>query len=740
MSNKQGGNPAAMGTKGKRSAKGGPAEEKTEDVLQAVVLADSFQDRFRPFTLEKPRCLLPLANTPLIEYTLEFLAMNGVQEVFLYCGAHTDQIETYIHESPRWSPTSKVCPFSLLEFIRVSDALSIGDFLRDLDKRGLIGGDFVLVHSDLVANVPLDGVLARHRARREANRDAIMTMVLRSGGEGDHRTKSHGITPVFAIEPSKGRCLHYEELHPFQSDHYLTLDPTILEHQEVEIRTDLIDCGIDICTPDVLALWSESFDYELPRKNFLHGVLKDWELNGKLIHADIIDEGYAARASNLQQYDAISKDILGRWTYPLVPDSNLVSSHSYKLSKHGVCLEDGVTVAPSTKISRSVVGKRTSLGKGSVIKNSVIGRRCKIGDNVRVEDSYIWDDVTIEDGATISRSLLAQAVNVGKRCVVPPGSLLSFGVQLDSDIKLRPIPPPMLSLLAEDGSSLNSDTTLVGPAGKGGLYSAILDEDEDIDDADPSILENHLIYSLEGFNVSTSSISSFGSDTSTGSDEAGSQAPSVQTSDVNASRSRLSSFASDSSGGRLGGFHTDAVNGLLDALRADDTSDFDSAKLEFMGLRLANDASDQAMRRAVATAFALHAAELLTPEHGGLEPTKAAERVLTAKKGAAKFIKEVGVGGSLEADQVQFILALQKALLSAPGLESARTGTLLVALLQQLYNKDVLEEDGILSWWTDKRSAEGESMNTVKQKCRVLVEWLETVDEEESEEEEEDDE
>ncbi|KAH7632464.1 hypothetical protein B0T09DRAFT_394531 [Sordaria sp. MPI-SDFR-AT-0083] len=28
---------------------------------------------------------------------------------------------------------------------------------------------------------------------------------------------------------------------------------------EFEMRTDLIDCGIDICTPDVLTLWSESF-------------------------------------------------------------------------------------------------------------------------------------------------------------------------------------------------------------------------------------------------------------------------------------------------------------------------------------------------------------------------------------------------------------------------------------------------------------------------------------------------
>ena len=46
--------------------------------------------------LIKQQCLLPLANTPLIEYTLEFLANAGVEEVILYCGNHTDQVEEYL--------------------------------------------------------------------------------------------------------------------------------------------------------------------------------------------------------------------------------------------------------------------------------------------------------------------------------------------------------------------------------------------------------------------------------------------------------------------------------------------------------------------------------------------------------------------------------------------------------------------------------------------------------------------
>lgn len=56
---------------------------KREQKLQAILLADSFTKKFRPITCEGPKVLLPLVNVPMLEYTLEFLAQNGVEEVDL---------------------------------------------------------------------------------------------------------------------------------------------------------------------------------------------------------------------------------------------------------------------------------------------------------------------------------------------------------------------------------------------------------------------------------------------------------------------------------------------------------------------------------------------------------------------------------------------------------------------------------------------------------------------------------
>lgn len=42
------------------------------------------------------QALLPLVNVPLLDYTLEFLTAAGVQEIIVYCCAHSDQIKKHI--------------------------------------------------------------------------------------------------------------------------------------------------------------------------------------------------------------------------------------------------------------------------------------------------------------------------------------------------------------------------------------------------------------------------------------------------------------------------------------------------------------------------------------------------------------------------------------------------------------------------------------------------------------------
>ncbi|KAI9820860.1 MAG: hypothetical protein M1832_003493 [Thelocarpon impressellum] len=706
-----------MSRKGQKAAAAGNkkrGEDEREESLQAIVLADSFETRFNPFTLERPRCLLPLANTPLIEYTLEFLANAGVEDIFIYCGAHTDQVEDYIRNS-KWSHASS--PFTKLDIIR-STSRSIGDAMRDLDSRNVIAGDFLIVSGDVVSNLPLEAALAKHRARRADDKNAIMTMILREAG-ASHRTKARGASPVFVVDPSKDRCLHYEEMRPGQADRHVHIDPDLLSsHSEIDVRNDLIDCYIDICTPDVLALWTDSFDYESPRKHFLYGVLKDYELNGKTIHTHIVGDHYAARVRDLQAYDAISKDIVSRWAYPLCPDSNLLLGQSYRFQRGNIYKEDGVVLARSCMVKRhTVIGQGTSIGDGSVISNSIIGRRCQVGRNVKIDGAYVWDDVTIGDGSEIRQAVVANEAVIGSQCTIQPGALISYGVRLANGTKVagtsRIIRDRRVSSATRGGlddsvlQPAESDETLVGKGGRG--QELVESEDED-DDKFESTASSRLIYNMGNLAISQSSISTLNTD---------------EVSD-DGIRPRGESFTSVDDDE----FHLTASSSIFEALQRGDGPDI--VQIELQGLRMGEDASYHRVRRAIIAAFMMWI--MLQVETQGIGVGEAVDKVL--RKYRVVFEKTIfDKDSATKVDQVDFLLSLQGELKKREKGEN-----LLLFTSKELYGMDVLEEDGFQQWWQDERSTADAEMRRVRSQTQQFIDWLATAEEESDDEDDDDDE
>ena len=61
-------------TAAKAPAKPAVQSEEDDSITQAVVLTGIFEGRFYPVSAEKPKCLLPLANVPILDYTLEMLS------------------------------------------------------------------------------------------------------------------------------------------------------------------------------------------------------------------------------------------------------------------------------------------------------------------------------------------------------------------------------------------------------------------------------------------------------------------------------------------------------------------------------------------------------------------------------------------------------------------------------------------------------------------------------------------
>lgn len=604
--------------------------------------------------------------------------------------------------------------------------------MRNLDKRALMTGDFLLVSGDVVSNISLETALARHRARREKDKNAIMTMVLREAGT-HHRTKSSGRQPLFVIDPDAERCVHYEEMgRSAKGGRSVQIDPLLLTaHGQLEVRNDLIDCYIDICTPESLSLWSDNFDFQSVRQSFLAEVLKDYELTGRTIHTFIATEGYAARVQSLRAYDAVSKDVMSRWTYPLCPDSNLVRGQSYRFGRGKIYQEDGVTLSRTSVVNgKSILGQDTSLADGSVVTGSVLGKRCAIGRNVTIEESYLWDNVFVGDGSIIQRAVLADGVIVGPNCRIEPGALISFGVRIQDGTTVSGTSKLTRSQFHNEWRNRATETKAEED------YFSPANPMDGHSDAS-STASSQLVHRIPSAPASESSVSTLNS---SGEEDA---VPFHS----NSRRSSLFSEPSDDHT-KTRAFHLEAVASIFDGLQKRDLSE--DILLELNSYRMAVDANQHEVRHAVVAALVQRILNLAEIESDPTQPNSLSQTALLRAIQDLFSAYRPLIAKNLfdrmddqKTDQVDFLLLVQAeaAALVARNANAKMTGErLMLFVATEACKLQIIEEDAVFQWWEDSRSQADEKMAGVRGLSAQLITHLRDAEEESSEGEDEDEE
>ncbi|ODV98275.1 hypothetical protein PACTADRAFT_48064 [Pachysolen tannophilus NRRL Y-2460] len=726
-----------------------PKNKKQKEIvqderLQAIVLTDSYETKFMPLTSVEPRCLLPLCNVPLIEYTLEFLAKAGVDEVYLMCCSHADKVQTYIDGS-KWNQAGS--PFKINTIMSL-ESRSVGDAMRDLDNRGLITGDFLLVSGDVVTNIQFDEVLSAHRQRRLIDKDHIVTMVLTQASPL-HRTRSQSVPSTFILDKKTDRCLYYQDIPSINGlKASISVDPDLLEDvDEFVIRNDLIDCHVDICSPLVPVIFQENFDYQYLRRDFVRGTLSS-DLLKKTIYAYITNEDYAARVESWQTYDAISQDILERWCYPIAPDSNLLEDQSYTYESKHIYKEKDIRLSQSCKIGSCVViGSNSFIGDASQVENSVIGRNCQIGTNVIIKNSYIWDNSIIKDNCQIEHSIVASNSVINQNVKLNSGSVIGFNVVIGDNVivaentRIVERPVKHLSDSSYIGDSLSSDDefyqdiqakraaeekenivevdegavndpAIVGENGIGFAYDSE-SEYGDYDDDEVSSSSKHyhgLVYKLDELYLSDTSIVSSMPNRRKKRRTYSSASHATATDAEHDYNNNTDGEEDDEED-----FNKEAIATVERAM--ENNHDLDTALLELNTLRMSMNVTYHDVRLATCTALLQRIEHFINTQTLGV---KDSVHKIFGKWGQL-FKRQV-----FEDEEQVDLLNILESLCSK--LPNNNGPTIFTLALNDLYDNDILDEVNILKWWNQEGYA-GKDENTRKVASK-WIEWLAEAEEE----------
>lgn len=422
---------------------------------------------------------------------------------------------------------------------------SLGDGLRCLDQKGILRvSTFLLLDGPVVSNMNLTTAIQHHNLRSSpvADKYALTTimrpsLVTTTTDKKDlltlaNSTLSGSSLPldevtIIDMDPIDGRLWNYSIVPTV--DYNVEQLPTIKKRKEAAdisktilnrliTRTDLIDTGIYICSPQVGVHFSDHFDYNSLRNHYIHNEVQNTVMDWRF-HAHIITEGYGSIIRDVRGLENITKDVVNGWCAPFVPQNSWAKTTFHPT----LTLPTGAVVqSPLGKVASSATlkGKATLIGSESIIgnnvciENSVIGNNCVIKDGSVIRNSIVMARSVIEENCQVIGSIVGNRCIVQADAVVNPGcvlgSLVTIGnkhnVPLGSRITSFPYEESLgLSLNKRLTTSKGSTVTVVGNTGIGRVWPAEGelelnnddDSDSDDDDDDPSTSKTKSISTMD---------------------------------------------------------------------------------------------------------------------------------------------------------------------------------------------------------------------------------------------------
>ncbi len=70
--------------------------------MQAVILAGGKATRMRPYTEDRPKAMVEVAGSPIVEHQMRWLVRNGVQHVVVSCGYKAEILQDFLEDGRRF--------------------------------------------------------------------------------------------------------------------------------------------------------------------------------------------------------------------------------------------------------------------------------------------------------------------------------------------------------------------------------------------------------------------------------------------------------------------------------------------------------------------------------------------------------------------------------------------------------------------------------------------------------------
>jgi UDP-N-acetylglucosamine diphosphorylase/glucosamine-1-phosphate N-acetyltransferase len=322
--------------------------------MQAVILAAGEGNRVRPLTWSRPKAMIPVANRPIIAYTIDALVKNGIRDIIVVVGYRKEQVTRFLNQLD-------------LPIEVVVQEKQLGTAHALLQAESHISGDFLLLPGD-------NYIDAQSVAKIKDVKNAVLIKEHPSPSNFGVVTIRDGRVDSIVEKPDHAPSF-------LVSTGIYSLNKDFFRYVRGNDITDAISCMIEAGT-DINAVTADDWQDAIYPWDLL-------KLNLRLLrHLPAVREGTSSGHATIHGTVHIGKGTtIGPNT---VISGPVIIGNDCSIGSNSVILPNTsigsrVTIEPLSLIGNTIVMDDTIISSHSRIVDSVIGERCTLADHTSTE-------------------------------------------------------------------------------------------------------------------------------------------------------------------------------------------------------------------------------------------------------------------------------------------------------------------------------------------------------------------
>ncbi|MEM4713116.1 MAG: NDP-sugar synthase [Candidatus Bathyarchaeia archaeon] len=343
--------------------------------MKALILAGGFATRLRPLSCTRPKILFPVLNKPIVEWIMERLSKNDIEEVIF---AINNQTACHLKQVKIPNYGMKIA----YSYDPPKKPLGTGGAIKRAEKF-LSDSDFLVVNGDIFADIDYSKIIEMHMEKR-----AVATIAL-------HKAKDPSRYGVAELAEN-GRVEFFVE-------------KPLTWHSS----SSLINAGIYVLNPKIFSYIPRGRKVSLEREIFpilvKERTLYGYPFEGLWTDIGKIDDYLEVNKVLLEMFHKKTEGTFkggGKTAPPAVCGDDTFVGRESVVGPYAV-LGRKVRVGTNVQIRNSVIFDGVSIGDSSVISGAVIGENAVIGKGVRInENCVIGDYAVIGDKVKLAKGVI----------------------------------------------------------------------------------------------------------------------------------------------------------------------------------------------------------------------------------------------------------------------------------------------------------------------------------------------